>query len=201
MARRLQYALVLLLDNSTGLCELSREKSRLVTNRFFKLRKLHSETAGTNKHLLAGSHFCDAGLSQISLIHALLLVVYNHNDNATQLLLTPSSESSPPSEDSSLYNIQPSQPRLQTSSGSLSTLSSTSMPLTTSSTGTAAGFLRGGLRLVGEFSVVGAGSSDGGRKPVSGVFSPSVESKRVFSYSNELGSYQPPNPSTWPPHT
>ena len=60
------------------------------------------------------------------------------------------------------------------------------MPLTTSSTGAAAGFLRGGLRLVGEFFVVGAGSSDGGWKPVSGVFSPSVESKRV--YGNELGS-------------
>ena len=62
------------------------------------------------------------------------------------------------------------------------------MALTTSSTGAAAGFLRGGLRLVGEFSIVGAGSSDGGQKPVSGVFSPSVESKRVFLYSNELGS-------------
>ena len=64
------------------------------------------------------------------------------------------------------------------------------MPLTTSSTGAAAGFLRGGLRLVGEFSVAGAGSSDGGRKPVSGVFSPSVESKRVFSYGNELGLHK-----------
>ena len=55
--------------------ELLTSPLSLVTNHSFKICKLNSETAGTNKRPLAGSHFCDSELNEISMIHTLYCTI------------------------------------------------------------------------------------------------------------------------------